>query len=277
MSKFSGTFGAKNMEGLISSDFTSGDRQVQTTFKARIDKSSKVVRHRANVAPKWAEGADGEEEQERVVVADKREVVAAEVVRIDPSAPVDRRLALAAKANNAGGEGGGRRRRIHQAEVIIEKQPETEGKGAEEAEEQGGASEAVEDKERDEVQARRARARLLAQQREKEQEAAKKEESGSEEGSESGSETGSSEYETDSEEEEEDMGGGPVMKPVFLSKSQRENRDQGQLRKEEAAVEREAQQKRDKKALSRTMVAENIRRADTAVRVYACICVCMVV
>ena len=277
MSKYNGAFGVKNMESLMTGDFTSGGKQqVQATFKARVDKSSKVVRHRANVVPKWAEGAEGDEdeqeqEQEQEEAAPKREgVKAAAAVERDvtsssssSSAPVDRRLALANRAKEGGGETSGRRRRIHQAEVIIEKQPEVDEKERQVKEkEMQGVDESVKDgvdtdKEKDELQARRARARQLAQQREKEQEeAAKEQESGSE--SESGSGSGSSEYETDTDDEEED-GKAPVIKPVFLSKSQRENRDQSRLRQEEASELREVQQKKDKKALSRSMVAGKFR------------------
>mmetsp|Transcript_108989 Transcript_108989/g.307171 ORF Transcript_108989/g.307171 Transcript_108989/m.307171 type:complete len:580 (+) Transcript_108989:145-1884(+) len=115
--------------------------------------------------------------------------------------------------------------------------------------------------------AQRERARQLALQRRREEEAALiKEEAEADELAEEDDDEEESEEE--SESDSDDPRRGAMMKPVFVSRSQRETiKEREMLQKEEELAEvRKEEKKKERKAETKTMVVDEIRRDDEAER-----------
>lgn len=139
-------------------------------------------------------------------------------------------------------------RRIRQAEIISTEEEESRGLERAEAEE--------EDEDALEERRRRIREKLLLQRRQEEETAPPSEEVAEEEES----EESESEYETDSDDEE-DVGGISLVKPVFVPKSERDTiAERERLEAEELALE-EAVRRRleERKVETKQIVVEKIR------------------
>mmetsp|Transcript_10234 Transcript_10234/g.21667 ORF Transcript_10234/g.21667 Transcript_10234/m.21667 type:complete len:469 (-) Transcript_10234:81-1487(-) len=259
-----------------------GEDPLKKKVSPNFDASKKVVRYFPGKKPDWA---DKEEKAEEDVKQDPRARRRRGTVVEDSAISRLKRL----QANDADGyeaknERISRHRVIHEARVLEEgdeakkEEDELDGKGAklEEKEGEGKSSlaQAVgvsyddvsgSEEEDNELRAlRRERARELALLRRKEEEDVLKEEEEDRVGV--GEDEEESEYETDSEDD--DPRRGAMLKPVFVSKNQRDTvKEKEALAKEEEEAERKKEErKKERKVESKSLLVDHIRIAEEAER-----------
>mmetsp|Transcript_64472 Transcript_64472/g.186874 ORF Transcript_64472/g.186874 Transcript_64472/m.186874 type:complete len:492 (-) Transcript_64472:89-1564(-) len=282
-----------------------GEDPLKQKFAPKVDASKKTVRYFPGKAPRWAEGEKkkgetakdepepegrfsrrhrsrdrrrrrGEASGAALVLEEKKEdPAAARLKRLRESDPgvVDASARLL------------RHREMHEARVLeaakededddddIKKQEDDLGKPSAKKEElddddtrRGPVAElqipmyddiSGDEPENVELRAlRRERARELALQRRKDEEDVLKEEAGEEE----------DEEDEDSDDSDSDPRRSAMLKPVFVSKSQRETvkEREAQQKEEEAAQERDKQRQRERKAETKGLLVDTIRAEDEA-------------
>mmetsp|Transcript_4486 Transcript_4486/g.10424 ORF Transcript_4486/g.10424 Transcript_4486/m.10424 type:complete len:485 (-) Transcript_4486:59-1513(-) len=271
-----------------------GEDPTKKKFKPQYDGSTKVARYFPGKKPKWAGEGDGEGDEAAASGAASlqrqrpRPTRAQAAVLEDAAAGRLRRLQTSAPSGSEGrAERLLRHRVIHDAQVLEEEKDEEkkEIKGENEdlgggfatvlatAELSGADSDAdVEPKledpdlaEQEEIRAfQRERARELALLKRKEEEEVMKEEL-EEEASEDDLGEDEDSEESDSDD---DPRRGALLKPIFVSKSQRETvREKEAIeREEEAAKEKAKTRVKERKVESKTMLVEEIRRTEEAER-----------
>ena len=283
-----GAFNAKDLQGIFGS--SNDSEEAANDFKPRVDHKQKVSRLRAGVAPKWAEldslatedsivksGAVIQSEVVQEVHFPDRSRASTSVSDVSPATIIstDRRLKLLSRAPalNVTGDIVGppidiapQRRRIYEAEVVIEgslnatQKTSTHFSQTTITSQENAAPE-------DAIMARRAQAKAKQQELERERltdnprgviEQKRAESLPSPSGSDS------SEYETDTSSEEEIESGQSVARPVFIPKAHREAIHAAEVAHNEILLQRERDRKKQQQQISRQMVAEGLRRAETS-------------
>eukprot|EP00933_Yihiella_yeosuensis_P026218 TRINITY_DN20342_c0_g2_i2.p1 TRINITY_DN20342_c0_g2~~TRINITY_DN20342_c0_g2_i2.p1 ORF type:complete len:475 (-),score=175.09 TRINITY_DN20342_c0_g2_i2:321-1745(-) len=255
-------------------------------FQPKVDASKKTIRYFPGQAPSWSE--KGKEEEKNALGFDKtekdlrqakrrreRDKTAAAVVVEDAASSRLKRLQAAASAGESGSERLLRHRLVHEATVL-----EASNDKAEESDEEKMAKKeesmiksedlGVAELNYDEVSGsdeddmelrdlRRARARELALQKRKVEEDVLKDELEQEEEDELAAEE-SSEYETDSEDN--DPRGRIMMKPVFVSKVNRETVREKELQEQEELeqAKKKEEKLKERKVETKGMVIDELQK-----------------
>jgi len=268
-----------------------GEDPLKRKFKPAYDNSHKVARYFPGKAPRWSQKEEEAPEEKQAEDPRKREKRkrAPAVVLEDPASSRLKRLAAARTQSEATSERLLRHRVLHEARVLEASVEEKEQQAKEEeesekalkAEDLEGDKPPIGELAYDEVSGeeaddnelralRRERARDLALQRRKEEEDLLKEEQ-EDEGEGEGVGEGEGEDEEESEEEsdsEDDPRRSAMLKPVFVSKAQRETlREKEALKKEEEEAERKQREKmKERKVESKSILIEEIKRDEEAER-----------
>lgn len=258
-----------------------GDDPTKRKFKPAYDGTKKVARYWPGKEPKWA--AQGEDDLDGDKGKDKEKGKAGERrTRLPKSlAPVEdaaasrlKRLAASESTGDTGQERLLRHRVLHDAQVI-EARDDNEDEDKEvdslvvpEASGQNLVEPLVHhdpDEDEDLRAMRREHAREWALKRRKDEEDALKQEELDDEDEEDQNEE-ESEYESDSDDNDPRMNA--LMKPVFVSKSQRETlKEKEMMQKEEEELEVKAKEKlKERKVETKSMVIDQIRQDEEAER-----------
>mmetsp|Transcript_60251 Transcript_60251/g.173852 ORF Transcript_60251/g.173852 Transcript_60251/m.173852 type:complete len:496 (-) Transcript_60251:42-1529(-) len=279
-----------------------GEDPLKQKNAPKVDASKKVVRYFPGKVPRWAAEAEAkkkpaEEDARREAETEGRRgrsrerrgrrrgeaaAVVLEEQKEDPAAARLRRLKESVAAKSDVSERLQRHRNVHAARVLeaAEEDKDEEAKKEEGVEEDKGSLKKEEldinelsrgplaelqlpmqdDDEDVDLQAlRRERARELALEKRRLEEEVLKDEAEDEEDED--------EDEDDSDESDSDPRRSTLLKPVFVSKSQRETvkEREAQQREEEAAREREKQRQKERKAESKSILVDTIRAEDEAI------------
>ncbi|CAK9056064.1 unnamed protein product [Durusdinium trenchii] len=265
-----------------------GEDPTKTRFKPAYDGSKKVTRYRRGQAPEWAEeGKKVQKRQEKpeedLRKAKRRRQAAAVVLEADSASSRLARLQRSETGEERKGETGTERllrhRQIEEA-VILEAEPKDEADVTEEKKEvlkeeldldlkPGVAELSFEINEEDEDleirQLRREKMREKALSKRKIEEDVLKVELEEEQ------EEVAEESEYESESEEDDPRRGPLMKPVFVSKANRETvREKEMIEKEEEDARRKKEVRAlERKAESKVLLIDKIQEEAEAERLAA--------
>lgn len=271
-----------------------GEDPLAQKFAPKVDASKKTVRYFPGKAPRWAEGearkkepaepeargeAEGRGRRERSRDRRRRRGDTAAVVleekKEDPAAARLKRLRESGAAPADVSDRLQRRRDLHAARVLeaAEEDKDEEVKKEEEGplkkeepdfdDVRGPVAELqlpMEDEEADMEALRRERARELALEKRRLEEDVLKEEAEDDDEEED-------DDDDDSEESDSDAGQGTLLRPIFVSKTQRETvkEREAQQREDEAAREREKLRQKERKAESKSILVDTIRAEDEAI------------
>jgi microfibrillar-associated protein 1 len=243
--------------------FQVGENKSEKTasFEPKFDPSKKQGRLRAGVAPSWSKNTnevgdedEDEEYEETQHIRRPKQKAALTSVSQSGNQPVDRRLALVARQANTYGDDGEtaapRRRRIYDAEIVEEDTNKQSTKN------ERLSTNHDRDSEEERLRIRRAQAQRSRNQNKDIEEVMKKEESEF---------VSESEYETDTDSSDEEEDAVDLPKPVFISRKQRQEIQEAKETEAEAIRHKEISRKKAQQQVSRSMVAESIKRNDTIV------------
>jgi len=268
-----------------------GEDPTKTRFRPAYDGTKKVTRYRRGQAPEWVEeGKEAKEgkrkkreepEEDLKKAGKRRRQAAAVILETKASDSASSRLARlqrseAAPATETGSQRLLRHRRIEEA-VILEKDDEDESEKKELKEELdlddlkptiadvNFDMQGLDDEDLEILQVRRERLRERALSKRKIEEDVLKAELEDEQ-----EEVPEEESEYDSESEEDDRRG-PLMKPVFVSKANRETvREKEMIEKEEEDARRKKEVRQlERKAESKVLVIDKIQEEAEAERLAA--------
>lgn len=252
-----------------------GENPLTQKFKPRLDTSKKVERYRPGKAPRWAEEVskgEGKKQQEAEDSSTRRKKGrAAAVVLEDTASSRLKRLRESSKAGVDPSDRLVRHRIIHEARVVEaadEKQEEEEVSALKKeeledehlpvAELQIPMYDDISGDEKEDIELRtlrRERARETALMKRKEEEELLKEEKVEE------LEEEEDDSDSDDDSDDDDTRHKVLMKPVFVSKAQRETMKEKEAlqREEEAARERDQARQQARKVESKSLLIDRIR------------------
>lgn len=271
-----------------------GDDPLKRKFKPSYDGSKKTARYFAGKAPSWSQQEQAEKDEvpkEKSSRSRSTKWEKEDAVVLEDAASSRLKRLTANRSTETGSERQLRHRTVHEAHILEASVEEVDDKKEEIAKLEEGelktedadvdttgpvvelahdeiSGDDVDDNELRALRRERAREIALMRRKEEEEELLKKEFLKEEQDDEDGLMVDEEESEEESDSDGDEPERGALLKPVFVSRGQRDTvREKEALKKEEIEAEKKQEEKKkDRKVESKTLLIDEVRREEEAER-----------